>query len=195
MINSSPTPQQLQETISRLEQSNRKLRRMVYVVFTCTMLLLLAGITERFGMDLIPREVIRAKSIILEDANGIVRAELSATESRTMVSLFNDQGLPSIAMASTENEPGVHVYDEQGIRKAAFGLNQDGASLTFMDNGGLQRSGLITLKDGRTSLIYRDAKGKIVKVPFNDIDLKDPLKDLSDESLTFYTENITEFKY
>lgn len=194
-MNSSPTPQQLQDKLTHLEKSNQKLRRMVYIVFTCTMLLLLAGITERFGMDLIPREVIRAKSIILEDANGIVRAELSATETRTMVSLFNEQGLPSISLASTDNEPGVHVYDEQGIRKAAFGLNQEGASLTFMDNGGLQRSGLITLKDGRTSLIYRDAKGKIVKVPFNDIDLKDPLKDLTDESLTFYTENITELNY
>jgi len=143
--------------LEALERKNRHLWRLGIFTFFCSVTFLSIGLCEMFGMNIIPRKAVYAQSFRVQDARGVVRAQLSTDADSTLLTLYDKSGFHRIALSVYNNESAVHVYDNRGMRRGVFGLAKQGPSLVFMNPNGVEQSGLMTRKDGATELILRDA--------------------------------------
>ena len=143
--------------LEALERKNRHLWRLGIFTFFCSVTFLSLGLGEMFGLNILPRKAVYAQSFRVQDARGVVRAQLSTDADSTLLTLYDKSGFHRIALSVYNNESAVHVYDNRGMRRGVFGLAEQGPSLVFMNPDGVEQSGLMTRQDGATELILRDA--------------------------------------
>jgi hypothetical protein len=101
---------------------------------------------------------IRAKSIILEDENGIPRAVLGALKDGPGLTLFDKNGTARAVLAVLKDGPGLMLHDESGDIRAALGVLKDGPTLALYNKNSANRVGLTVTKDG-PNLAMHDKNG------------------------------------
>jgi hypothetical protein len=101
---------------------------------------------------------IHAKSFILEDENGNMRAELTMGVSGSGLTLYNENGLPLIILAANKGLPSLSLSDEKLRLRALLVAGNQGGNLQLLDENQHSRILLGVLKRGPSLLLY-DEKG------------------------------------
>ncbi|MFB3788245.1 MAG: hypothetical protein ACE15F_17945 [bacterium] len=165
-VSHDSNPCAIESRLARLESLERKyrhLRRLGLFTFFCSCAVLAIGLCEMSGISILPRKAVYAQSFIVQDARGVIRAQLGADSDKTVLALYDKSGFHRAALTVLGDESAVHVYDGRGIRRGVFGLTQVGPCLVFMNPNGLEQSGLMTREDGATELVLRDIQRRPVE--------------------------------
>ena len=149
-----------------LADANRRLRRFAWSVLIGAVVVLggTAAVVAMFATQRLPApgSVVQARSFVLQDAQGRVRATLGVTkEGSVQLALQDDQGNPRARMSVLEDgSTGLALVDSAGHPRAALGLLTDGTiNLVFADRGGQSRAVFGLTPGGASSLVLADGKG------------------------------------
>ena len=152
--------------LRELEDANRRLRRFGWSVLIGAVVVLggTAAVVAMFATQRLPApgSVVQARSFVLQDAQGRVRASLGVTkEGSVQLALQDDQGNPRARMSVLEDgSTGLALVDSSGHPRAALGLLSDGTiNLVFADRGGQSRAVFGLTPGGASSLVLADGKG------------------------------------
>ena len=107
-------------------------------------------------------EVLKAKHIVLQDAEGRPRGELRVDpEGNARISLLDRQERPRLSLSVLSGGfPGMSLINANGQRRAALGLLADeSTSLVFADAGGVPRTVLGLSRGDAAHLVFADAEG------------------------------------
>lgn len=149
-----------------LEDANRRLRRFAWSVLIGAVVVLggTAAVVAMFATQRLPApgSVVQARSFVLQDAQGRVRATWGVTkEGAVQLALQDDQGNPRARMSVLEDgSTGLALVDSGGHPRAALGLLSDGTiNLVFADQGGQSRAVFGLTPGGASSIVLADGKG------------------------------------
>jgi hypothetical protein len=146
-----------------MERENQKLRRFAWTVLLGAVVVLggTVAVVVLFAMQH-PSSVVQARSFVLQDAQGRVRATWGVTkEGGVQLALQDDQGSPRARMSVLEDgSSGLALVDSAGHPRAALGLLTDGTiNLVFADKGGQSRAVFGLTPGGASSLVLADGRG------------------------------------
>jgi hypothetical protein len=114
----------LESRLARLEQSNRRYRRL-HTVLVLAATLLGAGWLH-LGIASAQPRVLEAKRIMLRDAAGVIRADLSvATQGETSFNLNDERGQPVISMGGLAGFSGFTMLDGRGRERVYIHVGVD----------------------------------------------------------------------
>ena len=149
-----------------LADANRKLRRFAWSVLIGAVVVLggTAAVVAMFATQRLPApgSVVQARSFVLQDAQGRVRATWGVTkEGSVQLALQDEQGNPRARMSVLEDgSTGLALVDSAGQPRAALGLLADGTiNLVFADQGGRSRAVFGLTSSGASSLVLADGRG------------------------------------
>lgn len=149
-----------------LEEANRRLRRFAWSVLIGAVVVLggTAAVVAMFATQRLPApgSVVQARSFVLQDGQGRVRATWGVTkEGAVQLALQDDRGNPRARMSVLEDgSTGLALVDSGGHPRAALGLLSDGTiNLVFADQGGQSRAVFGLTPGGASSLVLADGKG------------------------------------
>ena len=132
----------VERELGRQKRRNRWLLGAILLVVGGLVVPVLFGITAsrtRAQATGTAREV-RARSFVLEDEYGKVRA----------------------GMDVREHGPGLGLFDENGEARVFLGVNGDGPELVLLDKNGKPRAGMSVLKDGpKLTLVDKNGKSRV----------------------------------
>jgi hypothetical protein len=161
-----PSHESPETTLRQLEAVNQRLRRFAWSVlfgaivvlgFTAVVVIMFA--TQRLPA---PGSVVQARSFVLQDAKGRVRATWGVTkDGGVQLAMQDDKGNPRARMSVLEDgSTGLALVDSMGHPRAALGLLTDGTiNLVFADQGGQSRAVFGLTPAGASSLVLADGKG------------------------------------
>lgn len=122
---------------------------------------------------------IRAKSIVIEDENGKVRAKLSVTKDKPALLLYDENEKASIILGATKEGPTLALCDNNGKVRAWLIAHKDGPLFEMYDGNEKVRVGLKAVKDGTVLILYDENE----KVRVGLAESKDgPMLELYDEN-------------
>jgi len=161
-----PRHESPEAVLRELERANLRLRRFGWSVLLGSVVVLggTAAVVAMFATQRLPApgSVVQARSFVLQDANGKVRATWGVTkEGGVQLALQDDQGNPRARMSVLQDgSTGLALVDSAGHPRAAFGLLPDGTiNLVFADQGGHSRAVFGLTASGASSLFLADGKG------------------------------------
>lgn len=158
-----PRHENPETTLRELERTNAKLRRFGWSVVIGAVVVLggTVAVVVMFASQRVA-SVVQARSFVLQDAQGRVRATWGVTkEGSVQLALQDDKGNPRARMSVLEDgSTGLALVDSAGHPRAALGLLTDGTiNLVFADKGGQSRAVFGLTPGGASSLVLADGKG------------------------------------
>jgi hypothetical protein len=104
-------------------------------------------------------KVIRAKSFVVVDDQGRIRALLSVIKTGSGLALYDESGKVRARLDVNEDFPLLTLHDEKGTPRAVLDVTKYGPELSFHDEKGTPRASLDVLED-RPLLSLNNDKGK-----------------------------------
>ncbi len=120
------------------------------------------GFLGRGDPSTVEVDILQAKHIVLQDAEGRPRGEFRVDpEGNARISLLDRQGRPRLSLSVLSGGfPGMSLINANGQRRAALGLLADeSTSLVFADAGGVPRTVLGLSRGDAAHLVFADAEG------------------------------------
>jgi hypothetical protein len=126
-----------EERLTRLERMNRRLTLALVFMGLAATLVVAAGTGQN---DAVP-EVVKARSFVLVDGNGKMRALLQLDKDGPSLELCGENEKPRLRLAASKSGAGVFLGGENGKARVGLIVNKDGPHVGLYDeNGRLLRS-------------------------------------------------------
>jgi len=154
-----PTMEALAQRLEKVEQQNRRLKRVGVVVLA----LAVAGII--MGQAMPGARKVEAEEFVLRDAAGNVRAELVAFKDGLALTLLDESGKSRATLAVDKPGPRLSLYDENGKPRARLAVYEDGPALILLDENGMFRVSLLVRKAGPMLLLHDENDKTIWRQP------------------------------
>jgi hypothetical protein len=138
-----PSEASMQERLSQLERSQRRLRRVV--------LGLVVGLAGAWCVAAVDDRPLEGHALKLTDADGRVRVVLTASNG---LSLLDAGGTPRVALGVDADGPGLVLSGDAS--RAILSVNADGPALTYTGAAGRLRA-ILALVKGDPGLVFFDA--------------------------------------
>ncbi len=148
-----------EERLERLENKLAVAKRINRWILGGGILLILACLTIAATPE--DNKIIRANCLILEDANGKIRAELNVNKDGPRLAMTDANGKIRAQMAVGKNGPRLVMKDANGKTSAELTVNNNGAMLVMKDANGKNRAEMGMYKNGPRAVII-DENGKPV---------------------------------
>ena len=153
----------VERELGRQKRRNHWLLGVVLLVAVGLFVPVLFGITAfrtRAEVKGTAREV-RARSFILEDEYGKVRARLSVLKDGPGLVLYDENGKVRAALSVLKDGPMLRMYDENGKVCAVLSVNKDGPGLVLLDENGKGRA-MLSVNKGDPDLTLFGKNGNVI---------------------------------
>ncbi|HKC48958.1 MAG TPA: hypothetical protein VKB63_15250 [Gemmatimonadales bacterium] len=161
-----PSHESPETTLRDMEVANQRLRRFAWSVMLGAIVVLgfTAVVVVMFATQRLPApgSVVQARSFVLQDEQGRIRATWGVTkDGGVQLALQDDKGNPRARMSVLQDgSTGLALVDGAGHPRAALGLLTDGTiNLVFADQGGQSRAVFGLTPAGASSIVLADGKG------------------------------------
>ncbi|MFC1694220.1 hypothetical protein ACFL1R_12020 [Candidatus Latescibacterota bacterium] len=151
----------------RIEKLELKLNRAQFT----NRLLVVLGIAVFLGMIFcapskrIVYDEVRAKSFVLEDENGNVRAKLLTDKDKATLNLIDENEILRFTVGVGKDGALLGLADENSNTRAMLGVADDGAILFLADENEILRFGVQVAKEGASLGLYDENEKIIWSVP------------------------------
>lgn len=149
--------------LQRLERESQRFNRATSIFIGGMAILLGLTVTLLVLFVKGPRtgDIVQARSFVLRDASGQVRATLGMTAEGSAQFVLNDEaGHPRARLSVlSDGSAGLALVDAGGLPRAALGLLSDDISLVFADRDGRGRTVLGLTAREASSLVFADRSG------------------------------------